>query len=131
MTPSSSISRLVQEVLLELSARVVDALGNSWGDSDTVEVPNETVALGADFLDFTTKCAKGRREFVVGGVASLLDQLWNPPSQMAQQVQDAIRTEQPGVTQGIEQVYLSHGMKGLQVLLAPSLAAKTFTKAKG
>lgn len=111
-------------VVLELSARVVDATGNTWEDLHYVDVPNDTVAFGADFQEFAAKCAKQRREFHVGTVPSLLDQLWNPPNVLVEQVHEAIRTEQPAVTREIDKVFASHGVQGLQLLLAPSLAGK-------
>ena len=109
-------------VVLELSARVVDALGTVWEDLHYVDVPNDTVAFGADFQAFASDCSKHRRVFHPGTVPSLLDQLWNPPNVLVEQVHEAIRTEQPAVTRAIEQVFTSHGVQGLQLLLAPSLA---------
>jgi hypothetical protein len=111
-------------VVLELSARVVDATGVTWEDLHYVDVPNDTVAFGADFQEFAAQCAKQRREFHAGTVPSLLDQLWNPPIVLVEQVHEAIRTEQPAVTREIGKVFASHGVQGLQLLLAPSLAGK-------
>jgi hypothetical protein len=111
-------------VLLELSARIVDAAGVAWELLHYVDVPNETVAFGADFQEFAAQCAKQRREFHVGTVPSLLDQLWNPPNVLVEQVYEAIRTEQPAVTREIDRVFAADGVRGLQLLLAPSLAGQ-------
>lgn len=111
-------------ITLELSTHVIDALGTSWEDLHYVDVPNETVSFGADFKEFAAQCRKTRREIHIQGVPSLLDELWNPPNILVERVREAIRTEQPAVSQEIGEAFASHGFEGLQVLLAPSLAGK-------
>ncbi len=111
-------------ITLELSAHVIDALGVAWDDLHYVDVPNETVSFGDDFDEFATDCRKQEREIVIQGVPSLLDELWNPPNILVAQLQEAIRTEQPAVSRQIGTVFSSHGVQGLQVLLAPSLAGR-------
>jgi hypothetical protein len=111
-------------ITIELSTRVIDALGTSWEDLHYVDVPNETVSFGADFQEFAAKCGKSRREIHIGSVPSLLDELWNPPNILVERVREAIRTEQPAMSREIGKAFASHGHEGLQVLLAPSLAGK-------
>ncbi len=111
-------------ILLELSTHVIDAVGNNYEMLHYVDVPNETLTFRGDFDDFAATCRKARRELKVGTVPSLLDELWNPPNILVERIHEAIRNEEPAVTPAIGGVFASHGIKGLQVLLAPSLAGR-------
>ncbi|MEO8621888.1 MAG: hypothetical protein ABI625_12535 [bacterium] len=111
-------------ILLELSTHVIDAAGVNYDVLHYVDVPNETLTFGDDFDAFKANCRKGRRELKVGKVPSLLDELWNPPNIIVERVHEAIQNEEPAVTTAIGSLYASHGIAGLQILLAPSLAGR-------
>jgi hypothetical protein len=115
-------------ILLELSTHVIDATGTNYDLLHYVDVPNKTLTFGGDFDDFAAKCRKTRRVLKVGKAPSLLDELWNPPNILVERVHEAIRNEEPAVTTVIAGVFASHGIKGLQALLAPSLASRVLTK---
>lgn len=108
-------------IVVAFATHAVDATGMNWNLATIVDVPNETVTFGADFDDFTKHCARQRRNFLRFKVPSLLDQVWNPPDVYSQVFQEAIRTEQPAVTQSMQALIGRVGNEAFNLILAPSL----------
>jgi hypothetical protein len=109
-------------ILIELATKSVDAAGTPWDASVQIDVVNETVVFALDFDDFTKKCASHHRDFARYKTPSIFDKVWVPPDVYKQFVQEAIRTEQPGITFAINALIEAGGQKALQLMLAPSLS---------
>jgi hypothetical protein len=108
-------------ILIELQTKVVDASGDVWDLAAQIDVMNQTVVFGNDFDSFTSNCASHRRDFLHFKVPTLLDQVWNPPDVYSRILQEAIRTEQPAVTNAIESLVARAGKEAFNLILAPSL----------
>ncbi len=107
-------------IILFLSTKVVDGTGVSWDLSSQVDVLNQTVTFGSDFSDFGKECASHRKEFRRFKEPSLLDKVWNPPDVFAKVIEEAIRTEQPSVTDAIGELLEVRGRDAFNLILAPS-----------
>jgi hypothetical protein len=111
-------------ILIVLETKSVDAAGTAWDTSVQIDVVNETVLFGFDFDDFTKKCASHRRDFARYKTPSIFDKVWVPQDVYQHFVQEAIRTEQPGITFAINALIEAGGEKALQLILAPSLSRR-------
>jgi hypothetical protein len=107
-------------ILIGLETKSIDAEGTAWDTSVQIDVVNETVLFGLDFDDFTKKCASHHRDYARYKTPSIFDKVWVPPDVYKHFVQEAIRTEQPGVTFAINSLIEAGGQKALQLMLAPS-----------
>jgi hypothetical protein len=107
-------------IILDIRTRVVDAAGTNWDVEAQVDVMNETVALDGSYDGFASECGRQRRVWYSTKVPSLLDKV-SGLDRVAKAVQDAIRTEQPAVTNEIAALVESGRRDALNVIIAPSL----------